>query len=356
MRLAARTCVLFVLAIVCIGSTRVVFGQGSSNNTGNGGIHSIRGRIYLPNGRALENSIKVELQSSTQPTASVYTDSNGAFAFMGLNPGSYTIVVNAGELFEIAREYFLIDQEVQIGAVRVTSIPKNLSSPIYLQAKRSVSLKNEILNAKSAGVPKAALQRFEHALTLSQNGKNDEALKEFSEALTIYPSFALPHIEIGKIYIRLGKLNDAVDALRSAIKIDPSDFDARLNCGIALLNLRELDNALSELNQAAALNQTAVTPHFYLGIVFVQKHALDDAQKEMELAKQLAGTNDFPLIHKYLGGIYWQKGSALSKDTERRDLYKLAVDELEKYIKLLPAANDAAKIRETITQLRSKMG
>ena len=143
MHFAALRCVLFFLVMSCIACSHIAFGQGSSNNTGNGGIHTIRGRIYLPNGRTLERTIKIELQSSTQPTQSVYTDNNGAFAFTGLNPGSYTVVVDAGESFDIAREYFLIDKEIQ-SSVRFAPIPKILTSPIYLRPKPIQILRNDI--------------------------------------------------------------------------------------------------------------------------------------------------------------------------------------------------------------------
>src|SRR5687767_14724850 len=98
---------LISLALTCIASSLVVVGQRGS------GIHSIRGKIYLPNGRALETTVKIELLSSTHPTVIDYTDSSGAFAFLGLEAGSYTVVVDAGEQFEVARESFLIDKEVQ---------------------------------------------------------------------------------------------------------------------------------------------------------------------------------------------------------------------------------------------------
>ncbi|MEO7539488.1 MAG: hypothetical protein ABIV21_05645, partial [Pyrinomonadaceae bacterium] len=81
-----------------------------------------------------------------------------------------------------------------------------------------------------------------------------------------------------------------------------------------------------------------------------------NAQRKFEMARELTGANDFPLIHKYLGGIYWQKGAATSADKDRRELFQRAVDELEKYVKLLPAATDAQKIRATIAELRTKMG
>jgi regulator of sirC expression with transglutaminase-like and TPR domain len=63
----------------------------------------------------------------------------------------------------------------------------------------------------------------------------------------------------------------------------------------------------------------------------------------METAKQLKGDKEFPLVHRYLGGIYWKKKQ-----------YRMAADELETYVKLLPNAKDADQTRKTILELRSR--
>ena len=347
---AIRKAFTISLAIVALAGFQFVDAQPS------GGIHSIRGKIYLPNGRALETTIKIELQSNAHPTKTVYTDSAGSFAFLALEAGSYTVVVDAGDAFEVARESFLIDKEVQNRTFRINPIAKNMNAPIYLRAKQNDPLRNEVINAKFASFPKAATERYQLAIELVRAGKDEEAAEEFRAALREYPRFAAAHSELGKIYIRSGKYDLAVESFRSAISLEPADFDAHLNCGIALLNKRSLEDAQTEFDRASVINQSAVTPHFYLGLVYVQKRDLDKAQKKFEFARELTGATEFPLIHKYLGGIYWQKGSTVTGDQERRHLYRQAVDELEKYVKLLPTASDAKKIRQTITELRTKMG
>lgn len=149
--------------------------------------------------------------------------------------------------------------------------------------------------------------------------------------------------ELGKQYLKLGKLDEAINSLRASLKIDPNDFEAKLNYGIALLNKKEVNDAEKELREAVAMNNNAVTPHLYLGMAFIQNQNLNEAQKELELAKKLKRKNEFPLVHKYLGGVYWAKKQ-----------YKLAADELEIYLELAPNIPDANKMREIIKDLRIK--
>ena len=106
---------------------------------------------------------------------------------------------------------------------------------------------------------------------------------------------------------------------------------------------RDLNDAEKELRAAADLNKAAVTPHYYLGLLFLQNQNIDGAQKEMETAKLLKGDKDFPLVHRYLGGIYWKKQQ-----------YRMAADELEIYVRLVPDAKDADQTRKTIRDLRGR--
>lgn len=328
-----------------------VYAQLGGNSSGTGGSHTIQGSIYTPNGVRLESSATVSLESTTYSSLSVVADRNGGFSFANLSPGSYTIVINAGENFEIIRESIYIDENTNSIAgvdpnspmMRIPETPRTLRVPIYLQLKKNVSLNNKILNAKLADVPKDALKHYEKGVELGQSNKTDESVGELQQAVSIYPQFSVALAELGKQYLKLGKLNEAADALRSSVNIDPKYFVAKLDYGIALLNKRENDNAETQLKDAAALNTSAVTPHYYLGLVWIQKQNLDEAQKELELGKKLAGEKGYPQIHKVLSGVYWEKKQ-----------YKLAADELEKFLQLVPTIKDAEKIRQVIKDLRSR--
>ena len=270
------------------------------------------------------------------------TDRSGSFAFGSLNPGSYSIVVNAGESFEVAREYVTIDPEVQTSTIRVIPSPKTFNVPIYLQTKRGEIQKTGVINAKWSSVPKAAIERYERGVEFANDNKAIEAAAEFRKAIELFPSFAPAHTALGKIYLITGKLNEATESFRSALRYDPSDFDAHLDLGIALLNLKKYNDAEPELVTAAYLNRSAVTPHYYLGIVFVMRNDLDIARKAFETAKELKGGKSLPSLHKYLGRIYMTKS-----------MKKEAIEEFETYLKLMPKAQDIEKIRKDISDLKS---
>lgn len=329
-----------------------VYAQMGRNSSGTGGKDTIQGSIFMPSGvRSGEGQITVKLESTTYSSLSVIADRNGSFSFTDLTPGSYTIVIDAGEGFETTREYVYIDEtstpvsrtDPNAPSMVLPSNPRTIRVPIYLQLKKNATLNNKILNAKLAGVPKDALKHYEKGVELAHGNKAAESVAELRQAISFYPQFPIALAELGKQYLRLGNLNEAVVALRSSVALDATYFDAKLDYGIALLNKKEIDDAEKQLKDAVQINAAAVTPHYYLGLVFIQKRNLDEAQKELELGAKLSDGKGYPQIHWNLSGIYFEKKQ-----------YKSAADELEKYLQLAPNAKDAEKIRQVIKDLRSK--
>lgn len=343
MRSASFLAVLFVSAFFIVFPSSFMEAQSRTNSSGTGGIHEIRGKVYLPSGRPLDSPVEIELQSiSNFSNLKLFTDRDGGFSFRNLAPGNYSVVVKVGDQFEDAREYVTIDTEAQ-GIIPIAPTPKLVTVPVYLQFKRGVVLRNEVINAKWSKIPKATLDHFKRGADLEQENKNAEAELEFRKAVELSPTFAPAYTELGRIALKNGKPEASVESCKAAIRYDDSDFDAHLNLGIAYLNLKKYDQAEPELVTAAYLNRTAVTPHYYLGIVFVMKNDLNVAQKAFETAKELKGGKSLPAIHKYLGRIYM-----------RKDMEKEAVQELETYLKLVPKAQDAERVKKDISDIKAK--
>jgi len=335
--------VLFFSAFLIVFSGIGVRAQSRTNVSGTGGIHEIRGKVYSPSGQTIDTQVEIELQSiSNFSTLKVTTDRDGSFGFRNLAPGNYQVIVHAGDQFEDAHEYVTLDTEAQ-GNVPIRPTPKVVTVPIYLQLKRGVVLRNEVINAKWSAIPKETLEHFKHGIELGQENKNAEAEVELRKAIELSPNFAPAHTELGKLLLTTGKLDAAVEACRNAIKFDDSDFDAHLNLGIAYLNLKKYSEAEPELVTAAYLNRSSIRPHYYLGMLFVMKDDLDVAQKAFEKAIELKGGTTIPAIHKYLGRIYMKK-----------DMEKEALRELETYLKLAPKAQDVERVKKDISDIKAK--
>jgi uncharacterized protein HemY len=134
----------------------------------------------------------------------------------------------------------------------------------------------------------------------------------------------------------------AAGTLREALKLMPDDYATILTYAVALNDSRQFADAETQFGKAAQKNPSAPLPHYYLGLLLIRRREFGDAEKELKAAVEVGG-DEVPYAHKYLGGLYWN-----------RRANKQAADELETYLKLMPDAEDAPRLRATVKELRSK--
>jgi Flp pilus assembly protein TadD len=334
---------LLVLILACPG---VLFGQGSGRSSvGTNGIHVISGYVFFPSGRRAEGNIQVKLQSLNAGELSVIADSSGGFTFTSLSPGNYTVIVIAGDEYEIGRDAVYVDSDLDLSRMNLPTIhtPRRYTVMITLQLKHSAAnAKTSVINAALAAVPENARTLYEKALELAHAGDTEKAIDNLRSAISLYPQFPLALNELGVQYLKLKQAHKAIDPLKSAVRLSPDAFAPKLNLGIALLETKQFADAESQLRDALKRNDSAPTAHMYLGVVLTKLRNLIEAEKELRRAIDLAGTQ-LGMAHYYLGGIYWGRGA-----------YSQAADELETYLRLTPNAQDAERVRGTIKELRSK--
>lgn len=352
-RITARTLIhsfaypLLVLLLFLIPAATVRAQGGGTDSTGTGGLNTIQGRIYFPSGRAADMRARVSLETMTASRLSVLADNDGAFRFKNLAPGSYTVVIDAGEEYETVREPVFIDGNSNLGrGTRIPMMPRTITVPIYLRPSRAARAQQSrpgVLDAALANVPKQAQELYQKAqeAILANNGKL--AIDHLRSALSIYPDFPLALNSLGVEYLKAGDADRALEALRSAVRLSPDAFVPRLNYGIAYLEKKRFADAEANLRQALQKNDSSPSAHMYLGIALISLRRYDEAEKELQRAVSLKGGDSMAQAHKLLGGLYWHKGQ-----------FKEAADQLEVYLKLAPNAPDAAKIRTTVKELRSK--
>jgi tetratricopeptide (TPR) repeat protein len=334
-----------VFCVLVLGVTSASAQSGGGVDlTGTGGRHSIQGRIYFPSGRRSDSRLKVKLQNFNAGELSVFSDPNGSFVFRGLEPGSYTVVIEPGEDYEGAQENVYIDTDgsnPRRGIV-LPPVSRIYTVDISLRPKLDRAPKASIVSAVLAAVPDAARDLYLKAVQSSQARDNVKAIEQFKGALAIYPQFPLALNELGVCYLKLGDVDKALDALKSAVKLAPDDFHPRLNYGIALLNKKLYSEAEEQLRFALAKNSGVPTAHMYLGFSLAMQRKFDESQKELLLAVS-SNSNEVALAHRYLAGIYLEK----HQDAK-------AADELETYLRLVPKTPEAEILQRKIKELRAK--
>ncbi|HEX8722424.1 MAG TPA: tetratricopeptide repeat protein [Pyrinomonadaceae bacterium] len=341
----ALRCAL-VAALAALAFAAPARAQGSGvDSVGNGGKHSIRGRILFPSGRRMDTGLKIKLLSTGFGDLSVMSDASGSFQFQRLRPGTYTVVIDGGEEFETVTESVTIESDSSMmRGGGVTSVPRPYTLQVYLQPKYSheASARPGVLNAELASVPKPAAALYQKALEEARKNAPEKAVELLKAALAAHPDFRLALSELGVQYMKLRQPEKAAEVLRAALKLAPDDYATLLTYGRALYDRQEFAEAEGQFRKAAKKNPSSPSAHFYLGLILLKRHELQEAEREMRAAAEFGG-GEMALAHYYLGGIYWG-----------RQEYGRAADELESYLRLAPAAPDAVRVRATVKELRAK--
>lgn len=107
----------------------------------------------------------------------------------------------------------------------------------------------------------------------------DEAIREYTEALTLCPDFADLRTRLGHVLRDTGDVDGAVEQYRRATEANPRYVPAKVHLGVSLFALGQKDEAIVEWEQALSLdpqNRVAIT---YLRMI-KQLSAQEDAGAE----------------------------------------------------------------------------
>ncbi len=328
------------LAAFVLACSTVVSGQGPGVDNSKGlPDNKIEGRLFFP-GPASSAPIRVRLMGD-RGELSTNTDRDGRFFFRGLRPGRYTLTVDGGV------EYKVVSQIVDVMPVGAVGMPSEFSQMATVNIRlqwRESSDSAALATPIMANIPSEASKLYTDAVNAAQAGDRKKAIEMLKSAIAIHPQFAQALNGLGVQYMKLGELDKAAEAFVSALKIEPELFILRLNYGIVLFQLKKYAEADNEFNLALKKDDKSPTGHFYKGRALISLGRFEDAETELRRVITLGG-EEVAMAHRYLGGIYLERG-----DTRR------AVSELEAYLKLMPKAKEAERVRDLIKQLEEKSG
>lgn len=301
--------------------------------------NTIQGDILTPNGTRLDHPVMVWL-STNRGQLSTTSNGNGSFVFRQLGGGRFTVRVDAGDTYEEATETVDITDSGSTG--NISRMGQIYSVQIHLRPKSGSNITKGVISANDP--PKAAVDLYNKALDAVKDGHRDKAIEQLKGALAIAPTFVAALNGLGVQYLKLGKPQDALEAFTNALKLTPDSFILHLNCGISLLGLNKPAEAEAQFAAALLKNETSGSAHLYHARALIALNRLNDAEKDLKRAIEIGG-DDVKLAHRYLAGIYVEKGENVE-----------AVKQLELYLTLAPDSKESDQIRNLIKELNKKSG
>jgi tetratricopeptide (TPR) repeat protein len=114
-------------------------------------------------------------------------------------------------------------------------------------------------------------------VALAGQGKIDEAIVQYSEALRTKPNYANAHNNLGVALDDQGKIDEAIAQYIEALRIRPDYANAHINLGVALANQGKIDEAIAHFTEALRIEPDSAKAHNDLGIALASQGKIDDA-------------------------------------------------------------------------------
>ncbi len=129
--------------------------------------------------------------------------------------------------------------------------------------------------------PNVQKQKYlESGKRYENEGKNREAVIQFSNALKVDHNFAAAHYELAKTYIQLGSMVAGYQELQRTVSLSPSNLQARLDLGNMLLAGGIPDRATEQANAVLAAQPNSADAYALLAHI-AQRHG--DASQALTL-------------------------------------------------------------------------
>ena len=208
-------------------------------------------------------------------------------------------------LLEYRRETLvLIESEEQV-ARNWVELARGLGLPAPGTAKEDHHPKSSRSESAGTNGPGNAEEHRKLGAALNDQGKYDEALREFRLALQLMPTLTRAHLGLGAALQGKGDLEGAVAEYRKLLLQRPDDPDAHNNLGTVLQRKGDLTGAIAEYRAALHEHPDDALIHFNLGTALSVKGTDDEAVTEYQTVVRLRP--DFASAYFYLGTLYKQK-------------------------------------------------
>jgi len=191
-------------------------------------------------------------------------------------------------------------------------------------------------------VPKAALQAYQRGLKLLSELKAAEGIAALSDATRLFPSYFDAHFAMGLEMFRLHRYDDSIKELEKARIVNPRDSRLYHTFGLVLYEQKKYAMAVRVFQECEKLDPRNAEARLMRATALIDTGQLDGAESELKEADRLS-SHKLVLVHVQLARLYEKRGERAR-----------AADELERYLRQNPNAENAPAIREAAKKLRAK--
>jgi tetratricopeptide (TPR) repeat protein len=295
----------------------------------------IKGKVVDAKNAPVEGAtVLIESSDGMNRKYQVKTNKRGEYIQIGIQGGEYKITASKEALTQtFTRKLSGVNQT----EVNFTLMPGGGGGEISEEDRKKAE-------ARIAGI-KAA---FEAGVTLSNEGKHDEAIAKFNEVLVAAPKCIECYTNIGAVQTRKKDYDAAEASYKKALELKPDSFEAYSGLATVYNQQKKFDLAAEASAQAqkygAALaggagGAASASTVFNQGVIAWNSNKISEAKKLFEQAVQLDP--------KLADAHYWL-GMANLNEGKMPD----AAKSFDEYLKLAPTGQYAEQAKGILAQIK----
>ena len=146
--------------------------------------------------------------------------------------------------------------------------------------------------------------RRELTVALMDKGFNEEAIKQLSYLITVFPEDARLHYNLGIAWDKMRNFNQAKKAYETALAYEPEESDFLYNLGYVYLEMEENDKAIHYFSRVLEKDENDGNCYFNLGVCYRNKN---DADKAIECFKRALEINEKDILASFYLACEYQK-------------------------------------------------
>ena len=288
---------------------------------------TLYGEVISTSPRMTDLTLELQSMDSVgQQTTSI--DASGQFEIKVTKLGRYSLRITG------TQGQILLDQSIEIGSPHQflsITLPKSPEADISTEGTVSA-------HQLSRKIPESAQKMFHKGEEAVRKHKDEEAVKDFKEAIAQDPEFADAYNELGVSLLAIGQSVEAVEQFRRAVDLVPDHRQALYNMCIVLGKLRQWHEAKEVARRNLELDEDQPPINFILAVSLIM-----DGGDQLEALNNLKrASSEIPKAHLVAANVLEQQG--------RRNE---AVSELQQYLSAsVPDDPDLVKVRDWLAQLQ----
>jgi tetratricopeptide (TPR) repeat protein len=328
----------------------------------------LSGRVVLQDGTPPPESVVIERVCNGIVRPEAHTDSRGRFSFqlgrdnsymmadasIGGDPGFGNLGGQSSGMGGYNSNSGISERDLWGCEIRA-SLAGYTSDVISLSGRRSLdnpelgtivlrrfgNVEGTTVSMTSLRAPKDAQKAFSKGRDSMKKEKWADAQKQFEKAVAAYPQYAAAWFEMGMALEKSGNTVKAREAYAKALESDPKYVNPYIQLAYIAAREGQWQEASDTAVRALRLDPfNFPSMYFYHAVAQYNLQHLDDAEKSAREALKLDSQNRFPAINHVLGVILARKGD-----------FQAAAGFMKTYLKLAPAAADAALVKRQLAEI-----